>query len=101
MFPLEILDKRKAREFNATSLSTYYFSTLYTTLPHNLIEDKLIYLIERSFNKEGSPYLTCNDRNAFLLGKILKHIVHGIAKMCVIRLPCCLTTFLFDLAPFI
>ena len=55
MFPLEILDKRKAREFNATSLSTYYFSTLYTTLSHNLIEDKLIYLIERSFSREGSP----------------------------------------------
>ena len=32
----EILDKLKARDFNATSLSTYDFSTLYTTLPHNL-----------------------------------------------------------------
>ena len=31
----EILDKLKARDFNATSLSTYDFSTLYTTLPHN------------------------------------------------------------------
>ena len=27
----EILDKLKARDFNATSLSTYDFSTLYTT----------------------------------------------------------------------
>ena len=33
----EILDKLKARYFNATSLSNYGFSTLYTTLPHNLI----------------------------------------------------------------
>ena len=33
----EILDKLKAIDFNATSLSTYDFSTLYTTLPHNLI----------------------------------------------------------------
>ena len=32
-----ISDKLKARDFNATSLSTYDFSTLYTTLPHNLI----------------------------------------------------------------
>ena len=61
----EILDKLKARDFNATSLSTYDFSTLYTTLPHNLIEDKLIDLIERTFQREGSPYLACNDRNAF------------------------------------
>ena len=43
----EILDTLKARDFNATILSTYDFSTLYTTLPHNLIKDKLIDLIER------------------------------------------------------
>ena len=59
----EILDKLKARDFNATSLSTFDFSTLYTTLPHNLIKDKLI---ERAFQREGSPSLACNDRNAFL-----------------------------------
>ena len=52
-------------DFNATSLSTYDFSTLYTTLPHNLIKDKLIEIIERTFQREGSPYLACNDRNAF------------------------------------
>ena len=60
----EILDKLKARDVNATSLSTYDFSTLYTTLPHNLIIYKLIDLIERTFQREGSPYLACNDRNA-------------------------------------
>ena len=46
-------------------MSTYDFSTLYTTLPHNLIKDKLIDLIERAFQREGSPYLACNDRYAF------------------------------------
>ena len=46
-------------------MSTCDFSTLYTTLPHNLIEDKLIDLIERIFQREGSPYLACYDRNAF------------------------------------
>ena len=65
----EILDKLKARDFNATSLSNYDFTTLYTTLPHNLINDKRI---ERTFQREGSPYLACNDRNAFLLQKNLK-----------------------------
>ena len=45
--------------------------TLYATLPHNLIKDKLIGLIERTFQREGSPYLACNDRNAFFtLGKL-------------------------------
>ena len=35
------------------------------TLPHNLIKDKLIDLIENTFQREGSPYLACSDRNAF------------------------------------
>ena len=41
----EILDTIKARDFNATSLSTCDFSTLYTTLTHDLIKDKLIDLL--------------------------------------------------------
>ena len=53
----EILDKLKARDFNSTSLSTYDFSTLYTTLPCNLIKDEFIDLIERTFQREGSPCL--------------------------------------------
>ena len=59
------LDKIKAGNFNVTGLSSYDFSTHYTTLPHNLIKDKFIDLIERPLNREGSPYLACNDRNAF------------------------------------
>ena len=31
----EVLNKLKSRGFRATNLSTYDFSTLYTTLPHN------------------------------------------------------------------
>ena len=53
------------RGFRASSLSTYDFSTLYTTLPHNLIKDKLVDLIERIFQRESSLYISCNDRNAF------------------------------------
>ena len=61
----EVLDKLKARYFNVTSLSTYDVSTLYTTLPHSLIKNKLIDHIKRIFNSEGSPIFACNDRNAF------------------------------------
>ena len=46
-------------------MSTCDFSTLYTILPQNLIKDKLIDLIEGTFQREGSPYLACNDINAF------------------------------------
>ena len=64
----EVLSKLKCRGFRATSLSTYDFSTLYTTLPHNLINEKVLDLIEWTFKralKYGSLYLACNDRKAF------------------------------------
>ena len=65
----EVLDKLKARDFNATSSSTYDFSALYTTLPNKLINDKLIDLIERTFQRKGSRYLNVM-RNAFFLLQI-------------------------------
>ena len=61
--------------------------TLYTTLPHYLIKDKLIDFIERTFKREGSPNLACNDRNALFTSekKHTKNIMHGLVKMYVIR----------------
>ena len=61
----EVLNKLKSRGFCATSLSTYDFYTLYTTLPHNFIKEKIINLIDWTFKKEGSPYIACNERQAF------------------------------------
>ena len=62
----EVLCKQKDIGYKATSLSTYDFSTLYTTLPHKLIKEKLLDLIERTFyEKEGKLYLACNDKKAF------------------------------------
>ena len=56
--------------YQATSLSTYDFSTLYTTLPHNLIKEKLLDLIKRTFyKKEGELYLACKDKKAFFTSK--------------------------------
>ena len=67
-------------------LVIFLLFTLYTTLPHNLIKDKLIDLIERTFQREGSPFLACYDRNAFLLRKKnLKIIMQGHVKMYVMR----------------
>ena len=56
-----------------------------------MIKDKLIDLIERTFNREGSPYLVCNDRNAFLLLKTLKKY-HAWSSQNV----CDVLTFLLD-----
>ena len=61
----------------------YDFSTLYTTLPHNLIKDKLTELIEQTFNREGSLYLACNDKNAFFTSEQPKRYkLWSCQKMC-------------------
>ena len=69
----EVLNKLKSRGFRASSLSTYDFSTLYTTVPHNLIKDKLVDLIERTFQREGSLYIACNDRYAFFTSDAVRN----------------------------
>ena len=66
----EVLSKLMRRGFHATSLSTCdFFSTLYTILPHNMINEKRLDLIEWSFKRAlkiyGSLYLACNDRKVF------------------------------------
>ena len=62
----EVLRKLKDLGYQATSLSTYDFSTLYTTLPNKLIKEKLLDFIEWTFYKmEGKLYLACNDKKAF------------------------------------
>ena len=76
-----MLDKLKARDFAATSLSTYDFSTRFTTLPHKLIKDKLIDLIEKkTFQIESSPYLACNDRNAYFTSEKPKILCMVMSK---------------------
>ena len=77
----EVLTKLKLRGFRATNLSPYDFSTLYTTLPHNLIKEKLINLIEWTFKREGSPYIACNEKQAFFTSEDTKR--YKLAKTSV------------------
>ena len=70
---LGVLKKLKSRGFCASSLSTYDISTLYTTLPHNHIKDKLVDLIEGTFQMEGSLYIACNDKNAFFTSDAVRN----------------------------
>ena len=56
---------------------------LYTTLPHNLIKEKLINLIDWTFKREGSPYLpVTKDRLSSLL-ETQNDINFGRVKTCV------------------
>ena len=75
--------KLKSRGFLASGLFTYDFSTLYTTLPHDQIKEKLTELIEQTFNREGSLYLACNDKNALFTSEQPKRYnLWQCQKMC-------------------
>ena len=52
------------------------FTLLYLIIK---FKDKLIDLIEKTFNRQGSPYLACYNRNAFFTSETLKSIMHGDA----------------------
>ena len=52
-------------------------------MPHNLIKEKLTELIEQTFNREGSLYLACNDKNAFFTSEQPKRYkLWPCQKMC-------------------
>ena len=52
-------------------------------MPHNLIKEKLTELIEQTFNREGSLYLACNDKNAFFTSEQSKRYkLWSCQRMC-------------------
>ena len=68
----EILNKLKAKGFQASTISTYDFSTLYSTLPHDLIKNQFVDLIENTFRREEVLYLACNEVRAFFTSEEYK-----------------------------
>ena len=51
----------------------YDFSTLYTTLPRDLIKDKLTNLIQKVFAREKTSFLACNANKAFFTDEQMKY----------------------------
>ena len=76
----EILNKLKTKGFQASTISTYAFSTLYTRLPHNLIRNQLVDLIENTFRREEALYLACNEERAFYASEEHKNMIYGLVK---------------------
>ena len=99
----EVLSKLKCRGFRATSLSTYDFSTLYTTLPHNLIKEKLLDLIEWTFKRALTTMLHfiwhVMTERLFSLPLTKVGIHFGQVRMCATPCPISLIIFILDLGP--
>ena len=65
-----VLNKFKSKNFKASKLYTYDFSTLYPMLTQHLIKDKLIDLINRTFIYKNNQYLACNKECAFFTSDV-------------------------------
>ena len=99
----EVLSKLTCRGFRSTSLSTYDFSTLYTTLPHNLITEKLLDLIEWTFKRALKTmvhfiwHIMTERLFSLPLTKVGIHFGH--VRMCATPCPISLIIFILDLGP--
>ena len=96
----EVLSKLKDIGYQSTRLSTYDFSTLYTTLPYNLIKEKLLDLIERTFYKSKVSYtlLDMIRKRFSLLQTIIEDITFGLVRMYVTPYRFSWTIFILGLA---
>ena len=99
----EVVSKLKCRGFRATSLSTYDFSTLYTTLPHNLIKEKLLDLLEWTFKRalKTRVHFTWHvmTERLFSLPLTKVGILFGHVRMCATPYPISWIIFILDLGP--
>ena len=80
-----VISVRPAVDFSAHSVKSASPKglPLYTTLPHNLIKDKLADLIERIFQRECSLYIACNGRNAlFTSDAVRNYNLWSCQKVC-------------------
>ena len=66
-----------------SSISTYDFSTLYTTLLHNLTKEKLTELIEQTYNRKAHFIWLVMIKMPFLLLNNLNDIICGHVRKCV------------------
>ena len=59
----EVIKKLRLRNFQGSKVFCFDFSTLYTSLPHDLIKIKVLSLVNWCFNRESKSYL-CTSLNA-------------------------------------
>ena len=76
----EILNRLKTKGFQASTISKYDFSMLYSTLPQNLIRNQLVDLIENTFRHEEALNLACNEERASSLTKNIQNMIYGLVK---------------------
>ena len=61
-------------------LNSFDFSTLYTSLPHDLIKAKVLSLVNWCFNRESKTYLCTSVKAGFLVTRNMTRINVGLAR---------------------
>ena len=65
----EVIEKLRLRNFQGSQVSSFDFSTLYTSLPHDLIKAKVLSLVKWCFNRQSKTYLCTSDKAGFFSNK--------------------------------
>ena len=65
----EVIEKLRLRNFQGFQVSSFDFSTLYTSLPHDLIKAKVLSLVKWCFDRESKTYLCTSAKVGFFSNK--------------------------------
>ena len=65
----EGIEKLRLRNFQGSRVSSFDFSTLYTSLPHDLIKEEVLSLVKWCINRESKMYLRTSDKAGFFSNK--------------------------------
>ena len=76
----EVIEKLRLRNFRGSHVSSSHFSTLYTSLPHDLIKAKVLSLVSWCFNRESKTFLCTSDKTGFLATRNMTRINVGLAR---------------------
>ena len=76
----EVIEELRLRNFRGTQGSSFDFSTLYTSLPHDLIKAKVLSLVNWCFNRESKSYLCTSLKVGFLATRNMIRIDVGLAR---------------------
>ena len=65
----EVIEKLRLRNFRGSRVSSFDFSTLYTSLSHDLIKAKVLSLVNWCFYRESKTYLCTSVKAGFFSNK--------------------------------
>ena len=76
----EVIEKLRLRNFQGSKVSSFDFSTLYTSLPHDLIKAKVLSLVNWFFNRESKSNFCISLKAGFLATRNMTRIDVGLAR---------------------